>query len=159
MKFEAPAVQRHEYTPSSPPADADPGPQRAEQQVRNVNRLTLRAYLNLVDSLNNVREEVVGEIDFNQTMLGSAIVMSTGLSVGYVIWLVRGGMLLSTLLSSLPAWQILDPLPILARKKDGDEADDDESLESILNRKSEPPAPKTPADDDTGDNRQRSDRS
>ena len=72
---------------------------------------------------------------------------------------MRGGMLLSSLLSSLPAWQLLDPLPILARRKDDDNNDDDESLESILNRKPKPPAPKTPADDDTGDNRQRSDRS
>ncbi|MDJ0669333.1 MAG: hypothetical protein QNJ61_18770, partial [Desulfobacterales bacterium] len=122
------------------------------------NRSTARAYLNLLNSLNQVREEVVGEIDYEQTMLGSAIVMSTGLSVGYVIWLVRGGMLLSSLLSSLPAWQLLDPLPILARKKDDDGTEDDESLESILNRKPEPPAPKAPSKDETGDDRQRSDR-
>jgi hypothetical protein len=44
-------------------------------------------------------------------------------------------MLLSSLLSSLPAWQLLDPLPVLAHKKGGAEADDDESLESILKKK------------------------
>ena len=43
---------------------------------------------------------------------------------------IRGGMLLSTLLSSMPAWRLLDPLPILAGKLDED--DDEESLETIL---------------------------
>jgi hypothetical protein len=61
--------------------------------------------------------------------------VSTGLSVGYVIWLIRGGMLLSSLLSSIPAWQILDPLPVLAGRKADDESDDDESLASIIDRK------------------------
>jgi hypothetical protein len=158
VNFEELAAQRYEYGPTPLPAEADPGPQRAEQQVRVANRSTARAYLNLLNSLNQVREEVVGEIAFNQTMLGSAIVMSTGLSVGYVIWLVRGGMLLSSLLSSLPAWQLLDPLPILSRRKDDDGTEDEESLESILKRKPEPPAPKTRAEDETGDNRQQSDR-
>ena len=36
---------------------------------------------------------------------GSTVAVSTGLSVGYVLWLVRGGVLLSSVLSSMPAWQ------------------------------------------------------
>ena len=44
-------------------------------------------------------------------------------------------MLLTSLLSSIPAWQILDPLPILARKKSEDRSDDDETLESMLDKK------------------------
>ena len=84
--------------------------------------------------MDDVRKEVAGDIAFNKTVLGSAIAMSTGLSVGYVVWLVRGGMLLSTLLSSIPAWQILDPLPILAGKKEDDHSDGDETLESILDQ-------------------------
>ena len=40
-------------------------------------------------------------------------------------------MLLSSLLSSMPAWQIADPLPILSRLKD-DNDDDDESIEEII---------------------------
>ncbi len=79
---------------------------------------------------------------FNKTVLGSAIAVSTGLSVGYVIWLIRGGMLLSSLLSSIPAWQILDPLPVLAGRKGEDDLDDDESLASIIDRKPEAKAPK-----------------
>jgi len=53
-----------------------------------------------------------------------------------VAWLVRGGVLLSTALSSLPAWQFIDPLPVLARTRDGEDGDDD-SLQSIIKEQSE----------------------
>jgi hypothetical protein len=92
-------------------------------------------YDRLRNALNAVKNNMTKENQARKLFFGSAIVSSVGLSVGYVVWLLRGGMLLGTLLSSLPAWQILDPLPILARKKDGDHADDDESLESILRKK------------------------
>ena len=46
--------------------------------------------------------------------LASGVAMTTGLSVGYVVWLVRGGVLVSSMLSALPAWQLIDPMPVLA---------------------------------------------
>ena len=76
----------------------------------------------MVNSLDDVKKEMAGEIAFNKTVMGSAIAVSTGLSVGYVVWLIRGGMLLSSLLSSIPAWQILDPLPVLAGRRGEDES-------------------------------------
>jgi hypothetical protein len=42
--------------------------------------------------------------------------------------------LASTVLSSLPAWQFLDPLPILARSGGDDEEEDEESLDSIIEK-------------------------
>ena len=116
-------------------APAGAGLQRADQQADLRHRMAARAYLNMVNSLDDVKKEMAGEIVFNKTVLGSAIAVSTGLSVGYVIWLIRGGMLLSSLLSSIPAWQILDPLPVLAGRKGEDDLDDDESLASIIDRK------------------------
>ena len=143
------------YRAEQPVDAADPGSQEVERQVRVHNLMSARVYLNMLQTLNEVKQEMVGDIAFNQTVLGSAIVMSTGLSVGYVVWLVRGGMLLSSLLSSLPAWQILDPLPILARRKDGEDSDDEESLESILANKPKPPDPKAiPEDGSEGAKRQ-----
>ena len=128
-------------------AAADPGPQRADLQADVHNLISARAYLNMVNSLDAVKKEMAGDNQLNRVYLGSAIVSSIGLSVGYVVWLIRGGLLLSSLLSSLPAWQILDPLPILARKKDDDLSEDEESLESILDRKPPEPKPKKePAD-------------
>ena len=133
--------------PSQKAAAADPGPHRADLQADVHNLISARAYLNMVNSLDAVKKEMAGDNQLNRVYLGSAIVSSIGLSVGYVVWLIRGGLLLSSLLSSLPAWQILDPLPILARKKDDDHSEDDESLESILDRKPPEPKPKKePAD-------------
>jgi hypothetical protein len=100
-----------------------------------ISLISARSYANMVQSLDSLKEEIFKENQLQKVYLGSAIVSSIGLSVGYVVWLIRGGMLLSTLLSSLPAWQILDPLPILVRKKDSDTSGDDESLESILDRR------------------------
>ncbi len=94
-----------------------------------------RDYEHLRDSLDNVKQEMTSEIKLSKMYLGSAFVSSIGLSVGYVVWLLRGGMLIASLLSSMPAWQFLDPLPILARKKDDDHSEDNESLESIVNKK------------------------
>ena len=72
----------------------------------------------------------------DQLILGSRTLVASGLSVGYVMWLVRGGLLLSSVLSSLPAWRFIDPLPIFAyAMKPGDEeSDDDESLESLVKK-------------------------
>src|SRR5437763_1598181 len=72
---------------------------------------------------------------------GSATVMSIGLSVIYILWTIRAGYLIASLVSTMPAWRLVDPLPILetfddALKRrrrgtaDGTD-DDDESLESL----------------------------
>jgi len=57
-----------------------------------------------------------------------------------VVWLLKGGSLLASVLSSLPAWQLADPLAILVGNKgdddDDDDDDDDESLETIIDKSS-----------------------
>jgi glycerate-2-kinase len=83
-----------------------------------------------------MRDGVSDATIFHQSVVGSSVAVTTGLSVGYVAWLVRGGVLLSTALSSLPAWQFIDPLPVLARTRDGKDGDDD-SLQSIIQEESE----------------------
>ena len=123
-------------------ASADKGQQQVDHQADLRHQMAARAYLNMVNSLDDVKKEMAGEIAFNKTVMGSAIAVSTGLSVGYVVWLIRGGMLLSSLLSSIPAWQILDPLPVLVGRRGEDDLDDDESLASIIDRKPEAKEPK-----------------
>ena len=70
------------------------------------------------------------------------MVTGAGLTIGYVAWLIRGGVLLTSLLTSMPAWRLLDPMPILgegARRRD--EGDDD-SLEALVGgADTAPPAP------------------
>ena len=77
------------------------------------------------------REQVIENV-----VVGTSAVVSTSVSVGYVMWLLRGGSLLTTFLSSLPAWQAFDPLAVLEsfgeQGDEGDEGDDEESLVSLV---------------------------
>ena len=70
---------------------------------------------------------------------GTASLVSVGVSVMYFMWAVRAGSVLSSLLSSMPAWKLVDPLPILdqiagsrAGKRAREEEEDDETLESMV---------------------------
>jgi hypothetical protein len=103
---------------------------------------TFKASLNnagWVDALNEMRDQVDGQIKVEQMLVASSVAVGGSLSVGYVVWLLRGGLLLSSLLSSLPAWQSIDPMPVLARGGDADEeADDDlDPLEKLFGKAKE----------------------
>jgi hypothetical protein len=76
-----------------------------------------------------------------KVVAGTASVASVGASAAYVLWLLRGGSLLSSLLSMLPAWQSIDPLPVLdnfesrkRRKKRMNADSDGESIESMVDK-------------------------
>jgi hypothetical protein len=60
-------------------------------------------------------------------------VASTVLSVGYVVWLIRGGSLVMSFVTSLPSWTSFDPLPIVASFEEAEQvADDEDSLQSMV---------------------------
>ena len=86
----------------------------------------------LLNQLEEMRTQLRAFGDQRHTLIASSIAVSGGLSIGYVIWLVRGGVLVSSMLSALPAWQLIDPLPVLAtaagkkRKEARNEGDDQE---------------------------------
>jgi len=85
-----------------------------------------------------------------RALFGTSTGISTGLSVGYLIWLVRGGTLMGSVLSSLPAWRFVDPLPVLGSIA-GDADKDGESLESIVENKEAPvPSESASKTDNTG---------
>ena len=88
-----------------------------------------------LQELDRLRETMQSEVEFEHRIIGSAVAVGTGFSVGYVIWLLRGGLLITSLLSSLPAWRYIDPLPVLGRLQ-GDEEEDGESLESLVSARS-----------------------
>ena len=82
-------------------------------------------------SLAELLEEDVNRHSAIQSKVsGSVQVVASGLSVGYVIWVLRGGMLLTGLLAQMPAWRMVDPLMVIDASEGGD---DGESLQSILN--------------------------
>ena len=79
-----------------------------------------------IEELDRLREDARHEFDLEKSFAVSATGVTFGLSVAYVLWLVRSGVLVGSLLSSLPAWRVLDPLPVLARDGEVDEDDDDD---------------------------------
>ena len=91
---------------------------------------------NFRKELNRMRQEVKEDAMLEKSVVGSSVAVTTGLSVGYVMWLVRGGVLLSSVLSSLPAWRMIDPLPVLGRMNDrlDDDTDDRDSLDALVRK-------------------------
>lgn len=85
----------------------------------------------LAEVLNRVRDEVRGEQAEAAVLIGSSALVSGGLSVGYVLWLLRGGVLVATVMSSVPAWAGIDPLPVLAQARRDDEDDADQDADPI----------------------------
>jgi|GEM_PF-5334543 len=72
-----------------------------------------------------------GDTAFRHRIVGSVGVVTTGFSVGYLMWAIRGGMLLSGLLAQMPAWTMLDPLLVV---DDEPNNEDKESLQNIIDR-------------------------
>ena len=66
----------------------------------------------------------------DQTFVIPEASVTFGTSTMYVLWLLRGGVLLGSYLSALPAWRLLDPLPVLPRVDDEEEEEDEEPLRS-----------------------------
>lgn len=73
------------------------------------------------------------EIQLQTLAVGTTAVVSSGLSVGYVIWLLRGGTLLASMVSALPAWVAFDPLPVLDSFEGAMDDVDDEGFGELLN--------------------------
>lgn len=109
-----------------------------------------------VSELDHLRETASGEPSVEHKIVGSTVAVTGAMSVGYVIWLLRGGLLLSSLLSSLPAWHAIDPMPVLARAGNSeDDGDEDDPLETLFGKakaaiglgrsRAEPDAPQPPS--------------
>lgn len=93
-------------------------------------------FTSLRQSLDSQREFLNEETISIERAVQTSVTVSTGLSVGYIVWLIRGGALVGSMLSSLPAWRTLDPLPVLGSFDDSQESDseNDESLESLVSK-------------------------
>jgi predicted outer membrane repeat protein len=82
--------------------------------------------------LDQVRQQIQSPPRYETVAIVTSTGLATTLSVGYVMWIMRGTMLIASLLAQMPAWRFIDPLPILDALDDAADEDDDESLESIL---------------------------
>lgn len=94
--------------------------------------LTLLSQSSYSDDLADAVQAIKENRPLTTAIVGGTAAVSTGLSVGYVIWTLRSGILMTSLLSSLPAWRFIDPLPILSGRVEVEEEEDEESLESLV---------------------------
>lgn len=93
----------------------------------------------MAEHLDQMRDGLQEHAKLEASVTAASAAAGMSLSVGYVVWMLRGGVLVSTLLSSLPAWRLVDPLPVLGRMDDdgdddGDGDDADDSLGSLVAR-------------------------
>lgn len=103
-----------------------------------------------------IQRRALEEVEARRDTVSTSIVATGTLSIGYVVWLVRGGVLMSSMLSALPAWQLIDPMPVLAaggarRGPRGGGASDDSDAERLFDRSSDTrsdPARRVPAGPD-----------
>ena len=83
----------------------------------------------------DVRNSAIEQGDWEELVVETTTVAGTTLTVGYIVWLLRSGSIVFGLVSSLPAWTMMDPLPVLESGlvglADAEESDDD-SLQGIL---------------------------
>ena len=88
------------------------------------------------DELNSMRNQMTSEQSSSafveDIVVGTTTAVTGGLTVGYVIWLIRGGSLLATMVSVMPTWMSFDPLPVMDRFEEEKSEEDTESLASIV---------------------------
>jgi len=106
----------------------DSSTKRTQQEVAAINTLSLKNLSEQADSSHSTLKDA--EL-LSTTVLATSTTVTSSLSVGYILWLLRGGTLLASVMASLPAWRSIDPLPVL-ESLTGDSEDDTETLESMV---------------------------
>jgi hypothetical protein len=136
----APPVEYH--APEPAPAPPPPAPPPPAPVAPPVPAPTLQSVVQtpvFVKKLDELAQELDAPTKKTIVNVGTVAGMSsTLLSVGYVIWCLRGGSLVATLLTTLPLWRWLDPLPVLdhydenGKRRQGQADEDEERLRSMM---------------------------
>ena len=90
----------------------------------------------LWQQLDEFHESVDSEAQLSTVFVGSVGGVVSSFTVGYVVWAIRSGIVLSSLLAGLPAWTMFDPLAVVP-VGDSDADEEDESLEQIVEKQSQ----------------------
>ncbi|TWT84883.1 PilZ domain protein [Planctomycetes bacterium CA13] len=67
----------------------------------------------LFDHLNSVIDDIQNQETSFELVAGTAVVTSGAFSVGFVLWAARASYFATMLSTSLPAWAVIDPVPVL----------------------------------------------
>lgn len=88
--------------------------------------------------MDEIREDLEELTVVQYTAAAASVAGGTSLTVGYVLWAIRGGWLATSVLAQMPAWRLIDPLVVLSNLNGSeftavaDDMPEDDSLESIL---------------------------
>ena len=82
------------------------------------------------DELDSAKYQFI--VDFDFTFPSIAAAGTSFLTVGYLAWMLRGGVLLTTFMSSIPAWRMLDPLAVLESAGRSGDDDDGQSIGELV---------------------------
>ena len=66
-----------------------------------------------LEELDEGRRRLQSTLGDGQIVAGSAVVTGTACTIGYAVWTVRGGYLMASVLTAMPTWRMIDPLPVL----------------------------------------------
>lgn len=121
---------------NSPPAPASSIPDKQVETVPDQVFTFLDPQSPMLKNLDEIKTDMASQKALKVTA-GSATVVSFSASAAYLVWMLRGGSLLSSLLSVFPAWKSMDPIPVLdsfekSRKKQKYQDGDNDSLESLV---------------------------
>ncbi len=84
-------------------------------------------------SLDTFRDDLLSDDHYESLIVGAAVGAAVAMSIGQAVWLLRAGYMASTLMSTMPIWRSIDPLPVLEYLEgDQDQQADSESLQSII---------------------------
>ncbi len=85
------------------------------------------------ESLDQLNEDMQLTFSVPRIAATGLVAATSTFTVGYVAWAFRAGYLLASVLTTVPTWQTIDPMPILAYiDNDDDDSDRQDSLESLI---------------------------
>ena len=102
-----------------------------EEQIRLQNAANIATLQNLASEADKNQAKLNNSLAISPTVVATSVTLSSGFSAGYILWLLRGGTLLASVMASMPAWRAIDPLPVLESLTNDDE-NDTETLQSMV---------------------------
>ena len=85
-----------------------------------------------LDQLDSVTNELKHDAYVNSGSVATVAGISGVLTVGYVLWLVRSGFVVASFVSTMPAWQMVDPLAVVEYGSSNIDDVDDDALEDMI---------------------------
>lgn len=85
-----------------------------------------------LDKLDSVTSEMKHDAYANSGSVATVAGISGVLTVGYVLWLVRSGFLVASFVSTMPAWQMVDPLAVVEYSSSNVDDVEDDALEDMI---------------------------